>query len=131
MLLEQIYCDSGHVGCRNVLLKFPQSVGMNNGNEWVQVIIQDACVPVTCQSRIWTYQGSHFTPTAHTPYHHRASNRLKSPLLTRRVNGFMRLYPYLYTSISSIQLETRLVIPGIMFLVIKIPMSVLTGPGEA
>ncbi|GFX69065.1 uncharacterized protein TNCV_4945651 [Trichonephila clavipes] len=49
---------------------------------------------------------SHITPTVHVPYHHRASTSLNSPLLTCKVHGFMRLSPYPYTSISSIQLET-------------------------
>ena len=50
---------------------------------------------------------------------------LNSPLLTCRVHGFMRLFPYLYTSICSIQLETRLIRSGNMFPVINSPMSVL------
>ncbi|GFU05079.1 uncharacterized protein TNCV_574341 [Trichonephila clavipes] len=68
------------------------------------------------------------------PYHavcyHRASTSLNSLLLTCRVQGFMRLSPYPYTFISSIQLETRLVRPGNVFPVINNPMSVLTGPDE-
>ncbi|GFV22936.1 uncharacterized protein TNCV_2623891 [Trichonephila clavipes] len=47
-----------------------------------------------------------------------------------RVHGFMRLSPCPYTSISSIQLETRLVISGNVFPVIDSPISVLMGPGE-
>ncbi|GFY27390.1 hypothetical protein TNCV_2070101 [Trichonephila clavipes] len=40
------------------------------------------------------------------------------------------LYPYPYTSVSSIQLQRRLVRPGNLFPVISSPMSVLTGLGE-
>ena len=29
---------------------------------------QDVYIRVTCQSHIWTYQGSHITPTAHAPH---------------------------------------------------------------
>ncbi|GFV05528.1 uncharacterized protein TNCV_227391 [Trichonephila clavipes] len=75
------------------------------------------------------YQGSHRTRTAYAPNNHRASTSLNSPLLTCRVHGFMRLSPY--PSVSSIQLETRLVRPSKVFPVINSPMSVLTGPGEA
>ncbi|GFV25197.1 uncharacterized protein TNCV_2565811 [Trichonephila clavipes] len=64
-------------------------------------------------------------------YHHRGSTSLNSPMLTSRVHGFMRLSPYPYTSISSIQLETRLLRLGNMFPVIKSPMSALTSPGQA
>ncbi|GFU05783.1 uncharacterized protein TNCV_581821 [Trichonephila clavipes] len=102
----------------------------HNGHEGVQVIRKDAYVPVTCRSRIWTYQGSHITPTAYAPYHHRASISLSSPLLTCRVHGFMRFSPYPYTPISSIQLERRLERPGNVFPVINSPMSMLMGPGE-
>ncbi|GFW80514.1 uncharacterized protein TNCV_2416161 [Trichonephila clavipes] len=70
-------------------------------------------------------------PTAQTLYNPRASTSLNSPLLTCRVHGFMRLPPYLHTSISSIQLETRLVRPGNVFPVINSPMSVLMSSGEA
>ncbi|GFU18380.1 uncharacterized protein TNCV_1980651 [Trichonephila clavipes] len=91
----------------------------------------DAYVPVTCQSRIYKYKGSHTTPTAHASYHRRASTSLSSPLLTCRVHRFMRLSPYRYTSISSIQLETNRVRPGNVLLVINSPMSVLMGPSEA
>ncbi|GFV46099.1 gag-Pol polyprotein [Trichonephila clavipes] len=41
------WSNSGRVGCRIVLLKFPKSVRMHNGHEWVQVIRQDAYVPFT------------------------------------------------------------------------------------
>ncbi|GFW93917.1 hypothetical protein TNCV_4221951 [Trichonephila clavipes] len=58
------------------------------------------------------------------------STSFNSPLLTCRVHGFKRLSPYPYTSISSIQSETRLARPGNVFLVVYSPMSVLTGPGE-
>ncbi|GFU66395.1 uncharacterized protein TNCV_291931 [Trichonephila clavipes] len=70
-------------------------------------------------------------PTAHYRYPPRSSISLNSPLLICRIHGFMRLSPYPYTSISSIQLETRLVRPGNVFLVINSSMSALTGPGEA
>ncbi|GFV55401.1 uncharacterized protein TNCV_146741 [Trichonephila clavipes] len=66
-----------------------------------------------------------------THSHHRASTSLNSRLVTCRVHGFLRLSPYPYTSISSIQSETKLVRPGNVFLVINSPMLVLTGPGEA
>ncbi|GFX97498.1 hypothetical protein TNCV_2840581 [Trichonephila clavipes] len=46
VLLEPLYSNSGRVGCRIVLLKFPKSVGMRNGQEWVQEIRQDAYAPV-------------------------------------------------------------------------------------
>ncbi|GBN77972.1 hypothetical protein AVEN_129810-1 [Araneus ventricosus] len=85
----------------------------------------------TCQSRLQTYQGSHITPTAHVPYHHRGSTRLNSPLLTNRAYGLMMLSPYSYTCIRPIQLETRLVRPGNVFPIISSPMAVLSGPGEA
>ncbi|GFW90185.1 hypothetical protein TNCV_1790061 [Trichonephila clavipes] len=52
VLLEPLCSNSGHVGCRIVLLKLPKFVRMHNGHEWVQVIRQDAYVPITCQSRI-------------------------------------------------------------------------------
>ncbi|GFW49384.1 uncharacterized protein TNCV_3058911 [Trichonephila clavipes] len=74
--------------------------------------------------------GGHIMPTAYTPYHHRASTSMNSPLLISRVHGFMRLSPYPYTSINSIELERRLVRPGNVFLVINSPMSVLTVPDE-
>ncbi|GFT93276.1 uncharacterized protein TNCV_2220351 [Trichonephila clavipes] len=70
-------------------------------------------------------------PNTHIPYHYRASSSLNSPLLTCTAHGFMRLSPYPYMTISSIQLETRLVRPGNMFPVINSPISVLTGPSEA
>ncbi|GFV54652.1 uncharacterized protein TNCV_3843721 [Trichonephila clavipes] len=66
----------------------------------------------------------------HTPHIITDSTILNSPLLTCRVHGFMRMSPYPYTYISSIQLETRLVRPGNVFPIINSPMSVLTGPGE-
>ncbi|GFW70435.1 hypothetical protein TNCV_4915551 [Trichonephila clavipes] len=47
VLLEPPCNNSGRVGCRIVLLKFPKSVGMQKGQEWVQVIRQNAYVPVT------------------------------------------------------------------------------------
>ncbi|GFT05318.1 transposable element Tcb2 transposase [Trichonephila clavipes] len=62
---------------------------------------------------------SHITPTAHAPYHHRASTSLNSPLLTCRVYEFMRFSPYPYTSISWIQFETRLIRPGNVLPVIQ------------
>ncbi|GFV34072.1 hypothetical protein TNCV_654661 [Trichonephila clavipes] len=37
-------------------------------------------------------QDSHIMPTAHAPYHHRASINLNSPLLTCRIHGFMRMF---------------------------------------
>ncbi|GFX03904.1 uncharacterized protein TNCV_4678091 [Trichonephila clavipes] len=129
VLLEPLCSNSRHVRCRIDLLKFSKSVGRHNGHEWVQVIRQDAYVPITCQSHIWTYQGAHITPTAHAPYHHRASNSLNIPLLTYRFHGFMRLSPYLYTSISSIQLETRFVRSSNVFPGDGKFLS--TGPGEA
>ncbi|GFW02482.1 hypothetical protein TNCV_2454981 [Trichonephila clavipes] len=49
-------------GCRVLLLKFPNWVGMHNRHEWVQVISKNAYVPVTCQSRIPMYQGSNTIP---------------------------------------------------------------------
>ncbi|GFV93963.1 hypothetical protein TNCV_3573161 [Trichonephila clavipes] len=52
VLLEPFCSNSERVGCRIVLLKFPQSVGMHNRHERVQGIRQDAYVPVTCHSRI-------------------------------------------------------------------------------
>ncbi|GFX71917.1 uncharacterized protein TNCV_1443401 [Trichonephila clavipes] len=67
----------------------------------------------------------------YAPYHHRASTSLNSPWLTCRVHGFTRLSLHPYISISSIQLETRLVGPGNMFPVVNRPMSMLTGTGEA
>ncbi|GFX91652.1 hypothetical protein TNCV_3682381 [Trichonephila clavipes] len=52
VLLTPICSNSRRVGRRIVLLKFPKFVGMRNRHEWVQVIRQDAHVPVTCQIRI-------------------------------------------------------------------------------
>ncbi|GBN34158.1 hypothetical protein AVEN_34875-1 [Araneus ventricosus] len=75
--------------------------------------------------------GSHITPTAPVPYHHRGFTRLNSPLLTNRVYGLMMLSPYSYSCIRLIQLETRLVRPGNVFTVINSPMVVFSGPGEA
>ncbi|GFV24870.1 uncharacterized protein TNCV_883381 [Trichonephila clavipes] len=46
VLLELLCSNSGRVGCRIVLLKFPKFTGMHNGHEWVQLIRQDAYVPV-------------------------------------------------------------------------------------
>ncbi|GBM14699.1 hypothetical protein AVEN_71983-1 [Araneus ventricosus] len=66
--------------------------------------------------------GSHITPTAHVPYHHRGSTRLNSPLLTNRVYGLMMSSPYSCMCIRPIQLETRLVRPGNVFPVINSPM---------
>ncbi|GFX39028.1 hypothetical protein TNCV_3426141 [Trichonephila clavipes] len=85
VFLEPICSNSGRVRCRIVPLKFPKSVGKHNGHKWVQVVKQDAYVPVTYESRIQTYQGFHITPTAHVRYHHRASTSLNSALLTCRV----------------------------------------------
>ncbi|GBO32548.1 hypothetical protein AVEN_172444-1 [Araneus ventricosus] len=76
------------------------------------------------------YQGSHITPTAHVPYHHRGSTRLNSTLLTNRVYGLMMLSPYSYTCIRPMQSETRLVRPGNVFPVINSPMVVSSDPGE-
>ncbi|GFW40030.1 uncharacterized protein TNCV_5117131 [Trichonephila clavipes] len=104
---------------------------MQNGHEWMQVIRQDAYVLVTCQSHIQTYQGPISRKPGARPYHPRVSTIHNGPLLTCRVHGFMRLSPYLYTSNSFIQLETRLVRPGNVYPVINSPMSVLTDPGEA
>ncbi|GFX29981.1 uncharacterized protein TNCV_2616931 [Trichonephila clavipes] len=53
------------------------------------------------------------------------------PAIVSCCHGFMRLSPYPYTSISSIQLVARLIRPGNVFPVINSPMSVLTGPNEA
>ncbi|GFU72119.1 hypothetical protein TNCV_3858911 [Trichonephila clavipes] len=53
--------------------KIPKSVGMHNGHEWMQDIRQDDFVHVTCQSRILICLEFHITPTAHAPYHHRAT----------------------------------------------------------
>ncbi|GFT31952.1 hypothetical protein TNCV_3468181 [Trichonephila clavipes] len=52
VLMEPLFSNSGRVGCHIVLLKFPKSVGMYNGHEWVQVIRRDAHMAVTYQSRI-------------------------------------------------------------------------------
>ncbi|GFU52316.1 uncharacterized protein TNCV_3958421 [Trichonephila clavipes] len=76
-----------------------------------------------------------YLDVSRVPYHanctrpipHRASTSLNSPLLTCKVHRFMRLSPYPYTSISSIQLQTRLVRPGNVFPVINSPKSVLMG----
>ncbi|GFR10379.1 hypothetical protein TNCT_79261 [Trichonephila clavata] len=95
-------------------------------NGCMKVIRQDTYVPATCQSRIWTYQRSHIITTAHVP-----QSIYQLELLTRRVHGFMRLSSHPCTSISSIQLETRLVRPGNVFPVIHSPISVLTSPDEA
>ncbi|GFT59231.1 uncharacterized protein TNCV_3891781 [Trichonephila clavipes] len=75
-------------------------------------------------------QGSHIMPTAHALYHHRASTSLNSPLLTSKDHGFMRFSPYPYTSISSFQLQTRLIRPGNLFPVMNVPISVLTDTGK-
>ncbi|GFV27626.1 uncharacterized protein TNCV_4181711 [Trichonephila clavipes] len=80
--------------------------------------------------RIKTNQRSHITPNAHDPYHHSTTSSFNSPLLACRFHGFMRLSPYPYTSISSIQLETRLVRLGNVFPFINSSMSVLTGTGK-
>ncbi|GFS77389.1 uncharacterized protein TNCV_4566221 [Trichonephila clavipes] len=80
----------------------------------------------TCHMSEWylyVSQGCHITPTAYAPYYHRASTSLNSLLLTYRVHGFMRLSPYPYASIGSIQLETRLVRSGNEFPVINSSMS--------
>ncbi|GFU82167.1 hypothetical protein TNCV_4466181 [Trichonephila clavipes] len=52
VLLKPVCTNSGHVGCRIVLLKFQMYVGMPNGHKWVLMIRQDVYIPVTCQSRI-------------------------------------------------------------------------------
>ncbi|GFX48029.1 uncharacterized protein TNCV_4113641 [Trichonephila clavipes] len=97
---------------------------MHNGHEWGQVIRQD-CL------RNCHLSESHITLIADLRYHHRASTSLNSPLLTCSDYGFMRMSPYPYTSISLIQLETRLIRPRNVFPVINSLMSVLAGPGEA
>ncbi|GFV98595.1 hypothetical protein TNCV_1452811 [Trichonephila clavipes] len=51
VLLEPICSNSGRVGCRIVLLKFPKSVGMHYLHEWVKVIGQNAYAPVKVVSR--------------------------------------------------------------------------------
>lgn len=57
------------------------------------------------------YLGSHITPTVHDPYHHKCSNSLNIPLLTRSFHRFMRLSSSPYASIHPIQLKTRLIRP--------------------
>ncbi|GFW74503.1 hypothetical protein TNCV_2414021 [Trichonephila clavipes] len=52
VLLETLCSNSGRVGCRIVPLRLPKFVGMHNEHECVQVVRQDAYVPVTCQSSI-------------------------------------------------------------------------------
>ncbi|GFT90041.1 hypothetical protein TNCV_2553671 [Trichonephila clavipes] len=52
LLLELPCCNSGLVIYRIVLLNVPNFVGMHNGQELMQVIRQDAYVPVTSQSPI-------------------------------------------------------------------------------
>ncbi|GFW83432.1 hypothetical protein TNCV_2545301 [Trichonephila clavipes] len=66
MLLEPLCSNFGCVVCRIVLLKFPKSIGMHNGHEWVPLIRQEkkVYVPVTCQSRI---RGS-ISRQVHTPH---------------------------------------------------------------
>ena len=98
--LKPLCCNSEGVRCRIVLLEFPKSVGKRNGYECMQVISQDAYVRVRVVSR-------RITPTAHVPHNYRAFTSLNSPLLTCRVNGFKKLSTYPYTSIRSVQLETR------------------------
>ncbi|GBO03081.1 hypothetical protein AVEN_185126-1 [Araneus ventricosus] len=71
------------------------------------------------------YQGSHIKPTTHVPKKHKSSTRLNSPFLTNRVYGLMMPSPYSYTCIRPIQLETRLVRPDNVFLVIN---SCVAGP---
>ena len=63
----------------------------------------------------------------HTP--HSVTDCLKIPLLTCRVHGLIRLFPYPYTSIRSIELKTTLVRLVNMF-PINSSMSELTGLGE-
>ncbi|GFU39379.1 uncharacterized protein TNCV_1716521 [Trichonephila clavipes] len=48
VLLESICSNSGLVGCRIVLLKFPKYVGMPNGHEWMQdpLINEVVSIPV-------------------------------------------------------------------------------------
>ncbi|GFU10310.1 uncharacterized protein TNCV_150741 [Trichonephila clavipes] len=96
---------------------------MHNGHECVQVIRQDLSSVRVVSRRI---RGPYHANCTH-PNHHRASTSLNNPLLTCRVHELMRLSPYPYTFISSIQLETRLVRPGNMFPVINSLMWVLTG----
>lgn len=128
VFLEPLCSNSGRVWCRFVLLELAKSVGMHNRHEWMQVIRQDAYVRVTCQSHL-DVPGVAYHSTAHVLHHSRASTRMNRPLLTCRVHGFMRLSLYPYTSIRSIQFDTRLVRPGNMFSVINSSMWVLTSPG--
>ena len=129
VFLKPLYSNSGCVGCCIVLLTLPKSVRKHNdmnGCRW-SARMNTYLSPVRVISRpIWR---SHITPTAQAPHHYWVSTSLNRPLLTCRVHGFMRS-PYLYTSIHSKQLETRLVRPGNMFPVINHQMLVLTSLGE-
>ncbi|GFU67762.1 uncharacterized protein TNCV_3134271 [Trichonephila clavipes] len=51
VLLEPLCSNSGRMGCRIVLLKFPKSVGMHNEHEWMQLIRQDVYVPARVVSK--------------------------------------------------------------------------------
>ncbi|GBO19737.1 hypothetical protein AVEN_188945-1 [Araneus ventricosus] len=70
-----------------------------------------AYLPVTCQSYL-DVSGVPYHANCTRPIPSQSLDQLEQSLLTCRVHGFMRLYPYPNTSISSIQLEPRLGRPG-------------------
>ena len=121
VFLKPLCSNPGHVGCCIGLLELP------NGHEWMQVISQDAYIRVTCQSCI-SGVPYHSNCTHPTPL--QSLHQLEQSSADMQVHGFMKLSPYPYTSVCSIQLKIRLVRPVNMFPVINSPMSVLTGPGE-
>ena len=47
VFLRPLCGNSGHMGCRTVLLELPKSVRMHNRHEWMQVISQGTYVRVT------------------------------------------------------------------------------------
>lgn len=66
---------------------------------WLDRVTSQGYVHVTCQCCSNAIKRYQITSTVHALYLHRGSKSLDSPLLTCRVNGFMKLFPYPYTFI--------------------------------